>query len=164
MKFVLLGARVPLDIASVGCNCKGNPVNSRSHREHPVCPPLLSPRMCRTEPLQRNDPKFLLPGTQEVTASVTPTGTTKEPKPLRQGAVPCPQRGVSVSVSNPSLSPSPGFLWSLWHMWQAGAVRPWILEHSSIPPVSLERCHHEKNLNKTIFSVLLTFCCALSWV
>lgn len=94
------------------------------------------------------------------TAPVTPTGTTKEPKPLRQGAVPRPQRGVSVSVSNHPLSPSPGFLWSLWHTWEAGAVRPWIPEHSSIPSVSLERCHHEKNLNKTIFFS----CCWLSVV
>lgn len=64
MKFVLLGACVPLDIAPVAC--KGNPLHSRSHQERPACPLTHLPKGVRMEPLQRNGPKLLLPGTQEV--------------------------------------------------------------------------------------------------
>lgn len=102
--------------------------------------------------------KFLLPGTQKE-CSLRLWHQQRKPRSQSHWdkelfLVP---RGVSVSLCliSPS-SPSSGFLWSLWHMWQAGAARPWIPEYSSIPSVSLERCHHEKNLNKTIF-----FCCWL---
>lgn len=152
MKFVLLGASVPLGIASVAHNSKGNALSSRSHHEHALL--LISPRVCRTEPLPRNGPKFLLPGTRS-------TFTVCDTSRLRQGGVPRPQeRCQCLSASSPPQPQHWAFVKALTRVMSRCSKIP---EYSSIPLVSLERCHHKKNLEQDNF-LLLTFCCALSWV
>lgn len=164
MKFVLLGAFVHSDIASLACNCKRNPLGSRSHPERPACPAAHLPRDVQ-DGLTPNEWPRISPSWHTrgmFTMSATPTEITEEPESLRQVQCSFPSGGC---LSQRLISPLPQD-WGavrLWDMWQAGAVGPWIPESSSIPLVSLERCHHEKNLNETIF-LLLPFCCALSWV
>lgn len=159
MKFVLLGARVPLAIAPAACNCKGNPARSSSPQECPACPLTHLPKGVRMEPLQRNGPRLLPPGTQEVCSLCLwhQQGKLRSQSHWDRWLLLVLRRGVSVPVSDHPPAQN-WFLWRLWHVWQAGAARPWIPQYSSIPSVTLERWHHEKNSNKTIF------CCWLSVV
>lgn len=166
MKFVLLGACVPLDIASVAHNCKGNPLKSRSHPEHILCALwLISPGVCRMEQLQRNGPKFLLPGTQE---ECSPRLWHQQRKTRSQShwdkelfLVP---RGVSVSLG--LINPQPQ-LWvsvePLAHVTGrcSKALYSRILFH---PFSQFRKMSPWKELEQDNFFLLLTFCCALSWV
>lgn len=80
---------------------------------------------------------------------------------LRQGRAPCPQeRCQCLSASSPPQPQHWAFGKALAHVMSRCSKIP---EYSSIPLVSLERCHHKKNLEQDNF-LLLTFCCALSWV